>query len=331
MPYIKFEYNGIEYSIDEQLAIQLDTLLYNLHKDWDFVIIVSGNRMVRVGKSVLAMTICAYLAWALKKLKLNDNAYGINNIFFDNVVMIGAARRAPKYSVIHYDEGREGLAAIKAMTGMQQDLIDFFSECGQLNHIFVIVAPDFFDLKEDIAVGRSELLINVYRHIAEGDRDMYGEDKKRHVFIYQRGFFQFFNRPRKALLYDIFRTTRRKNYRQSKPNFIGRFNHAYPVDEEAYKKLKADSLMRLDKAKEKDKDVVMRPKMMLSLLENLTPEEIKLIEEKAEVSKGYLAMKKSKVQAMLKEKETIEALKEEIESMKNQQQLKMLELTPKEV
>ena len=46
---------------------------------------------------------------------------------------------------------------------MQQDLLDFFAECGQLNQVFVIVAPDFFKLSEEIAVARSEYLINVYR------------------------------------------------------------------------------------------------------------------------------------------------------------------------
>jgi len=38
----------------------------------------------------------------------------------------------------------------------------FLIECGQLNQIFVLVLPDFFGLKEDIAVARSEFLFKMF-------------------------------------------------------------------------------------------------------------------------------------------------------------------------
>ena len=131
---MKFTWQGKEWWIHDTLSYQLVSIAYNLKKDWDFVILITGDRKVRVGKSVLAMAICAYLAYCLSKFKIKDkvmnkNAYDIENIFFDNKVMVDEAQKRSKFSVIQYDEGREGLAAVKAMRQFQQDLIDFFNEC----------------------------------------------------------------------------------------------------------------------------------------------------------------------------------------------------------
>ena len=50
---MKFEFKGKEYYIDGYLASQLDSIVYNVKKDWDFVIMITGNRMVRVGNQSL--------------------------------------------------------------------------------------------------------------------------------------------------------------------------------------------------------------------------------------------------------------------------------------
>lgn len=251
---MKFMWNEKEWYIDGYLAARLDSLIYNLNKDWDFVIMITGDRGVRVGKSVLAMTVCAYLAYLLDKKKLNKNAYGVEDIYFDNIVMMDQSQKKPKYSINHYDEGREGLAANKAMKSFQQDLIDFFTECGQLNQIFVIVAPDFFELKEDMAVARSECLINVYRKETIVNVDFFRDGgAKRDLIRLDRGFFEYFGRKSKAKLYDKAKTSRKKNYGLVKANFVGRFVNQYPVDEEIYKEKKAESLRRFKERHEEQK------------------------------------------------------------------------------
>jgi len=255
---ISFTYNGKEYKIDYILAYQLDSIVYNLRKDWDFVILIAGDRMVRVGKSVLAMIICAYLNYSLSRLKIdkkpmNENAYSINNIFFDNKIMIDEAQKRLRFSVIHYDEAREGLAASKAMRQFQQDLIDFFNECGQLNHIFIVVCPDFFELKEEIAVGRSELLVNVYRKELTREMDIYNEGVKRPITVLQRGHFELFSRKAKQILYEIAKTTRRKSYGHVKADHVGDYSHQYPINEVEYRAKKRDSLARF---KERHKDTL---------------------------------------------------------------------------
>ena len=250
MSYETFMFNGKEFKIDKYLANALVTLVYNVKNDWDFVILISGNREVRIGKSVLAMTVSAYIGYCLAKMKLNNNAFNVDNIFFDHKDMLKKSMEKPKYSVILYDEAREGLASQRASTAFQQDLIQFFNECGQLNHIYILVLADFFDMREVMAVGRSELLINCYKR--EVNRKIWFGEETRNVVFYDRGFFQFFNKRAKNLLYDFYRTTSRKNYSMVKTSFpVGCFENQYPVDEKQYRKLKEDALIRFRTAEEK--------------------------------------------------------------------------------
>lgn len=240
--------NGKEIYLDGYLIPQLDSLVYNIKNDWDFVIIITGDRMVRTGKSVFAMSLCAYLADRL------DVPYTADNIFFDSQNMIDAAQTMPPYSIMHYDEGREGFAANKSAQTLQKDLLDYFAECGQNNHLFVIVLPDFFELKENMAIARSEFLINVYRRSKELKRDIYKDGEKRTVIKFERGFFEFYNRRKKQELFDKARSTRRKYYGLVKANFTGRFTNNYPIDEEGYRKKKKEALARFSEKKAKEKE-----------------------------------------------------------------------------
>ncbi len=240
--------SGHEIYLDGYLVPVLDTLVYNLPNDWDFVILITGDRMVRTGKSIMAMNVCAYLADKLGTKFDNDN------IFFESTSMIEAAQNMPKHSVLQYDEAREGLAAIKTMKTVQQDLIDFFNECGQLNHIFVLVMPDFFTMKEEISVGRSELLINVYRKNVKLMRDPYKTGETVPVVRFDRGYFEMFNRTKKKILYDMARSTRKKSYQLVKANINGRFTNYYPVDKQQYLDKKREALARFKQRKDKEKE-----------------------------------------------------------------------------
>ena len=263
-----FMFKKVEYAIDYQLGLQLMSLCENLKADWDFVILITGDRMVRVGKSVLAMTICAFMASYLQ-YKGVDTDYGFDDLYFDNKQMMSSVQQKPKFSINHYDEGREGLAASKAMKSFQQDLMDFFAECGQLNHLFVIVAPDFFELKEEIAVGRSEFLLNVYRKenrvmkkvfVRKSGRlpfrvtpteqmPAFNYDTSLPITMLGRGHFEFFSRKSKARLFDLVRSTRKKNYGFVKAEFVGDFVNQYALQKEEYISLKAAALSRFDERK----------------------------------------------------------------------------------
>lgn len=254
---MKFEFNGQEYYIDGYLAAQLLTIAYNLPKDWDIVIIITGDRVVRIGKSVLAITVCAFLAYVLKRMGKGID-FTIDDIYFDNKEMMEKAQEKPPYSINLYDEGREGLAANKAFSQVQKDLIDFFTECGQLNQIFVVVAPDFFDLKEYMAVARSEVLLNVYRKETPVKIDLFKDGTKYPVIRFDRGYFEFFSRARKRNLFDKSQSTRRKSYALVQHNFRGRFTNQYPIDETAYRQKKKEALARFKERHEKEKEPARR-------------------------------------------------------------------------
>lgn len=251
---MKFTYNNQSFYIDKILALQLCTLVNNIKNDWDFVLLISGDRMVRVGKSVLGMTVCSFLSYIMNLNNLKTK-FDADDIYFDHKVMMTDVYDRPQYAINMYDEGREGLAASKSMTPFQADIMDFFAECGQLNQIFVIVCPDFFELKEPIAVGRSEFLLNVYRKSVPSMKDMFKTGQKVPVIKFNRGYFQLFNRTNKMNLFDKSKSTRRKNYSLVKPNIIGRFINQYPIDEVAYRQKKRDALARFKVKKTEEKNL----------------------------------------------------------------------------
>lgn len=249
---MKFTYKGKSWYIDGLLAIQLNSIAYNLKKDWDFVIIITGDRTVRTGKSVLAMTICTYLAYVMNRLKIPTDYTG-KNIFFDSKKAMSEALSMPKHSIIHYDEGRDALASSKYLAPVQKDMLDYFAECGQLNHVFVIVLPDFFGLSEEISVPRSEFLINVYRKEVKARVNLFKDGEMHPIVKFKRGQFEFFSRSKKASLYDKAKAWKKKNYGLVKANFIGSFVNQYTIDESEYRRKKKDWLKRFKERKKLEK------------------------------------------------------------------------------
>jgi hypothetical protein len=229
--------SGLEYYIDGIVKSNLDSLVYNVKNDWDFVIVISGNNMVRVGKSVLAQQIGAYMADRC------NTTWSLDNINMNAKDMISFAMKAQPNSVIVYDEAAEGLRAAKNAKDVLDSLLDFFDECGQLNHIFIIVAPNFFRLKSDITIERSEFLLNVYR-VGTKVKDEFGQD----VVKLQRGVYQFFDRKKKQALYERFIKTKTQNYSGGQSS-LGNFRNIYTVDTEKYKEKKKLALRRMKESR----------------------------------------------------------------------------------
>ncbi len=251
---MKFRFKGKEYYIDGRLALQLNSICYNLQKDWDFILLITGDRTVRTGKSVLAMTVCAYLAMTLNKMKTKSD-FSLENIFFSSRKMLSDVLNYPPHSIVMYDEGRESLSSTKMFTDIQKDILDYFAECGQLNHIFVVVLPDFFSLVEEMAVARSECLINVYRKHKNLMLDVFKTGEKIPIVRFDRGRFEFFSRIAKQKLYDKAKATRRRSYGLQKATLIGSFTNQYTVDEKKYRKKKKEWLTRFKERKEAEMKV----------------------------------------------------------------------------
>lgn len=232
-----------EYYMDGGLQKVLNSIAYNVPNDWDSVILISGNGMVRVGKSILAQQVGKYLSYKLK------TGWGVQNIVFSGAELQEKAKSFPKNSVFIYDEARGELDTKKLLQEITRTLLDFFAECGMYNHVIIIVLPDYFELPQGLAISRSELLLNVYR-----DREEKLDAQGDQVIAFTRGFFHGYHRPSKKKLY-ILGKKNFNDYDIVKRDFNGRFYNTYTVDKNEYLKKKLEYLARERGNKPKDNDL----------------------------------------------------------------------------
>lgn len=221
-----------EYYMDGGLNKILTTIAYNVPNDWDSLILISGDGMVRVGKSVLAQQVGKALSRRLK------TKWGLDNIVFSGRELIEKSKTFPKHSVFVYDEARGELDTKKVMEDITKTLMDFFAECGMYNHVIIIVLPDFFDLPKGIAISRSELLLNVYR-----DRSIKKNEYGEEVVKFERGFFDGYHRASKKKLYIIGKKNF-NDYGSVKREFVGHFPNVFTVDKKQYEAKKLQYLSR---------------------------------------------------------------------------------------
>jgi hypothetical protein len=232
----------LEYWMDGYLISILDTACYNMDNDWDFVFCISGDGMVRVGKSCIAQQAGYYVAY--KK----GTPFTVNNVVFSGAELIKTAHSLPANSVIIYDEARGELDSKKTMESITKTLLDFFAECGMYNHFIILVLPDFFEMSKSIAISRSDGLINVFR-TAEKAKDKEGNT----VLKYKRGFFEFYNRHAKKKLF-IHGKKNNNEYNSKFKNFHGEFREFWVLDRAEYGAKKRAFLQR-DRQKTKSKDL----------------------------------------------------------------------------
>lgn len=224
-----------------------------LDKGYDCVGIVSGHGKVRIGKSTKASQTCYLIAWLLAggKLKIRvdkDNKWevlvnkppknGVKFNLYENVAFsaedlmnkaFGLYKKYGKHQVLLYDEGRQGLDSARAMESINKGMEDFFQECGFMEHVIIIVLPNFFKLHEDYAVARSLFLIDVFA------------DSQ-----FRRGYFNFYNDLQKEKLF-FFGKKRigiRAKYAAASENFWGKFGTFLPFDKKEYEEAKKKALMK---------------------------------------------------------------------------------------
>lgn len=224
--------------MDETLKSNLDILLKNIVKDWDFTILLSGGGETRVGKSVLAMQIACYLSFQIWKLFGKKIPFDLDkNFVFDGRKLIEKGNilgQKHPYSPLIFDEAGADLEGRKIMQSMTQEVLDYFRECGQYNLFNILVIPEYFDLPKGIALSRSIFLIDVY----------YKADEEG---MFQRGFFNFYSRRNKKHLY--LKGKKELNYFAHKYDFHGQFFNFYPVNEKKYRKLKQEALIKRESRK----------------------------------------------------------------------------------
>jgi len=227
-----------QYWLHPNLKKNLGTVIYNIKNGWDFVIIITGDGMTRVGKTKLGQQIGYYLSYKL------GTPFTLNNIVFGGSDLIKKAHQLPKMSCIMNDESRSDLSSKKVMSQMTGELMDFFNECGKYNHVYILIATDYFDFNKGIAVTRSELLINVKRTsqkvtLANGDE----------VMKFTRGYYDIYGRDKKRKLYKIGKKNY-DDYRIVPRDTYGEFRKYWVINEEEYEK-KKDIFLTRDRSKAK--------------------------------------------------------------------------------
>lgn len=209
-----FEFNSKTFYIDDTLKKQIDNKIVPelSKKDKDVVFAVDGKE--RSGKSKFADILGAYVSTCLK------TDYNLNSVCLSPEEFRNKVQNATKNEVIIYDEAHRGMGSRRALSEINNILVDLMMEMGQRNLFVIIVLPTFFMLDRYPALYRTRGLFHIYERKG------------------QRGFWAYFNEKHKLNLY--IKGKKLLNYNCIKwPKFRGRFYNQYAVDEEEYRTKKA--------------------------------------------------------------------------------------------
>ena len=254
------EKNPLKSGFGMEIALKqnIDILIKNIIRDWDFTILVTGGGEVRVGKSVLAMQIACYIYYQMQVVHGKKTIFDLKHNFAfkgDELTKKGhyLGKNYP-YSPLIFDEAGADLEGRKVVTTTTKEVLDYFRECGQYNLFNILVIPEYFDLPKGVALSRSMFLVDV-RYIC---------DPKTGIF--KRGILRFFNRKKKKWLY--LKGKKDLNYNASTYNFHGWFTDFYPIDKEEYKELKLQAMIKREE-KKVDKKTQQRDIVMSLCVTNL--------------------------------------------------------------
>ena len=186
-----------------------------LTKDRDFVVVIDGEE--GVGKSVLAQQIAAYL----------DPDFNLDKIVFnsDDFLKIIKDPKTKPGSCVLLDEAFNAANNRASLTEVNRSMIGVATEMRQKNLFVILVLPSFFDLDKYFALWRCRALIHVY----------FTPEEDRHYVV--------FPKEQKKFLY----LTGKKTYSYAKPKspfppFT--FPNFYTVDEQEYRKKKAEAFKK---------------------------------------------------------------------------------------
>jgi energy-coupling factor transporter ATP-binding protein EcfA2 len=184
-----------------------------LKRDKDKVIVVDGRE--GCGKSVLAQQLASHL----------DPEFNINKIAF-NAEQFMSMIKSPdrkKGDCIILDEAFLASNARSSLSQVNKAMVGLATEMRQLNLFVIIVLPTYFDLDRYFAIWRTDMLLHVFFN-KEGDRGFYyayNHEKKKNLYLKGKKFY---------------------NYNMVKTGLpVCRFRKGYVVDEEEYRKKKAEA------------------------------------------------------------------------------------------
>ncbi len=235
-----FEFNGKKLFIDNRLKDRLDKKIVPdlKKKDMDCVFAVDGRE--RIGKSVFAMTIGAYMSSVFKK------NFDLSNICFSPLEFRNKVIKASKNEVVIYDEAYGGLSSSGSLSEINRLLKSLMMEMGQKNLLIFVLLPTFFLLEKYVALFRARGLFHIYSNKG------------------RRGFWVYYNRRNKKRLYLFGK--KEFNYNCMRyPKLRGVFTNQYPINEEEYRAKKAREFKKNKRTTKEEKYRIKLQKTMAAL------------------------------------------------------------------
>lgn len=205
---------GGSFYMDNRLNKEMDKVVGAVvEKDKDRFFVVDGGE--GVGKSVFTLQLAARV----------DPSFCLERVTFKPHTFREAILGASKGQAVVFDEAFTGLSSRASLSRINHLLVSLMMEMRQKNLFVFIVLPTIFLLDKYVALWRSVGLFHIYTHKGK------------------RGFWMYFNKHKKKLLY----LNGRQEYRYSgkgipTSGFRGRFYDQYVVDEADYRAKKRKAL-----------------------------------------------------------------------------------------
>lgn len=250
-----FEYQDVD---------ELDTLTYSdrnskqLSYDVRILPVLEDIRRAPKQRLMSVMLFCGHVGsgktlLAIQILSELDPTFDLSRVVYTHEELIEVALKLKPGQAVLWDEARQGTASKRAMSHINQR-IGLFLDTVRSRCLFIgMIQPDYFNFEQGIAVESSDCLFHVYKTINK-DYDRMDDGSS---LPFKRGFYDFYNRPAKNMLY--WKGKKYHRYSVSKPSIRAcRFGPKWPFSEDDYELKKNESVARMneDADKEKiDKDV----------------------------------------------------------------------------
>jgi hypothetical protein len=208
-----------EYYLENLLVNKLDIFVERQNKNFDHLILLDGDE--GFGKSTFSWAIAYYLA------EKTGKSFTTQNIFFDADKMMEFASKNESQIII-WDEAAIGGMGMQWQSSIQQKLVMALMIARKKKHFWFFLIPKFYKLK-DYIVERAIGLVHVY-----SPNDM------------NRGYFVYFNKKRKMMLYNKIMTNKFKHLSYKQHSFHGKFTRTnHIINEDEYEQMKDKAIMEV--------------------------------------------------------------------------------------
>jgi len=259
--YTKTNGDKHQYHLADWTSKQLNNIKNMINKkDADYVMIIDGQE--GSGKSTLATQVARYV----------DPTFTQDRMCLTPEQLITKVNECSKGQAVVFDEAFTGLSSRRAMTEVNNVLVEMMMEMRKKNLFVIMCIPSVFYLEKYVALHRAKSLLHTYQ--SRG----------------RRGQYTVYNQKNLKWLY--LSGKQKMSYAVPRVNIKQRFPSATPIDWVAYEGRKIQALKRKDKQTLKQRQQYQRDVLLAWLnKEGYSEESISkiLILNKADMSRDGIS------------------------------------------